>query len=431
MKRRVMRPRDAMRLYQTAARVWLTAAGLSLLLPGTVRLGWWVPLHLMLVGAVSVAISGAMQNFVAALTGTAAGPTRLVWAQFALTNAGAALLVAGRSSGHPALVGVGGTAYLAGIALLGLIVLRARRRTLHLRHRIPVAMYEAAVASVLAGGTIGILLGTGAVHGADAWRDLRGAHLVLNVLGWVSLTIAGTLITLLPTVLRVRMPAWRGGLTAWLFVVGVGLMATGVALGLTPLAVAGAGAFAAAVAGLLSMVGRVVSTPRAWPVPLTAKHLLLALAWFAAGTVWLVVALGRGLSWFAGAHDVFVVIFAGGWILQILLGAWLYLLPMTRPGHPETRRSVLAAMEWGGTIQLAAFNAGMVLLAVAASRSGASALATAGAALALAGAGLALVKAWTHPMLGRSATLTRRGRPVWDPGAGIDPGRGEASERGP
>src|SRR3954465_13593952 len=245
-----MRSRDAMRRYQTAARVWLTAAGLSLLLPAGVRLGWWLPLHLALVGAVSVAISGAMQTFVAALTATGPAPPALMWTQLVLTNAGAALVAAGRSGGHPGLVGAGGTAFLAGIALLGVIVLRAQRKALHVRHRVPVTMYEAAVLCLLAGGAIGIALGTGTIEDPATVVDLRSAHMALNVLGWVSLTIAGTLLTLLPTVLRVRMPAWRGSATRWLFMAGMAAIAAGLAIGSTPLALAGSIAFAGAVAGL-------------------------------------------------------------------------------------------------------------------------------------------------------------------------------------
>jgi nitrite reductase (NO-forming) len=370
----------------------------------------------LLLGAVSVAISGAMQNFVAALTATGPTPPGPMWAQFCLTNAGAALIVVGRSEGIEPAVGVGGTAFLLGIGLLGAIVLRARRRALHLRHRVPLGMYEAAILCVLAGGAIGIALGTGAV-GAASYLDLRNVHMVLNVLGWVSLTITGTLVTLLPTVLRVRMPAWSGRPTRWLFVAGVAVIATGLALGSTPVAATGGVVFVCAVAGLLTMVRRAISIARTWPVPTSARHLFIALAWFAAGAVWLAMALFRGVEWFAGAIDEFVLIFAGGWILQVLLGAWLFLLPMSRPGHPDQRRAELAAMKWGGTLQLAALNAGLAMLAIAASIDGASALAAAGATLALVGSGLALVKAWAFPILGRSAALTHRGRRVWDPGA--------------
>jgi hypothetical protein len=95
-----------------------------------------------------------------------------------------------------------------------------------------------------------------------------------------------------------------------LFVAGVALIATGLGLGLTPVTAAGGVLFA--------------------------------------GAAWLAVALFRGTAWFDGAIDVFIVIFGGGWILQTLLGACLYLLPMSRPGHPDRRRAELAGVEWAG-----------------------------------------------------------------------------------
>ncbi|MGZ8641765.1 MAG: hypothetical protein ACXWYF_09990, partial [Actinomycetota bacterium] len=68
-------------MYQTVARAWLTLAGLSLLLPPDRRAGIWLPLHLTLAGAVTTAISGAMQNFMLALTATPAPPAAATWTQ--------------------------------------------------------------------------------------------------------------------------------------------------------------------------------------------------------------------------------------------------------------------------------------------------------------------------------------------------------------
>lgn len=42
--------RGTMRLHHRSARVWATAALVWVLLPSTIRLGWWVPLHLVLAG---------------------------------------------------------------------------------------------------------------------------------------------------------------------------------------------------------------------------------------------------------------------------------------------------------------------------------------------------------------------------------------------
>ena len=116
-----MRPRTTTLVYQTAARSWLTLAGGSILLSAGARSGIWLPLHLTLAGAVSVAIAGAMQNFTATLTATGAPPNMWTWAQFATMNVGVALIALGRPLGVPAMVAVGGTSFvLSAIILLAI-----------------------------------------------------------------------------------------------------------------------------------------------------------------------------------------------------------------------------------------------------------------------------------------------------------------------
>ncbi|MBI3648079.1 MAG: hypothetical protein HY240_04945 [Actinobacteria bacterium] len=276
-----MRSRSAARVYQIASRLWLTAAGVSLLLPARARLGYWLPLHLTVAGAVSTQISGAMQTFACALTATPDPPEAVVWAQFSLMTAGAGLLAFGYPTDHPAMVAAGGACLAAGAAVLGWIVWRAWRRALNRRHSLPVASYGAAVASVLLGAAFGALVGSGAVHG-ETWLALRRAHMTVNVLGWASLTIAGTLVTLLPTVLRVRMPAWHGGATGLLLAGGLSAAVAGLVSGLGPVVAVGTLAYAGGAAGLAWMVVRAARTPRRWPVPLAAKHLLAGVAWFVA-----------------------------------------------------------------------------------------------------------------------------------------------------
>ncbi|HET9724398.1 MAG TPA: hypothetical protein VFR44_11240, partial [Actinomycetota bacterium] len=146
-----MRPRATTKLYMLAARAWLTLAGLSLLLPESDRVGVWLPLHLAMAGAVSTAISGAMQNFAVALTATPAPPQPVVITQFVLVTVGAGAIALERVLGHELGVAVGGSLFLLGIALLGWIVLRAQRRSLHRRHALPISMYAIAVAALLVG----------------------------------------------------------------------------------------------------------------------------------------------------------------------------------------------------------------------------------------------------------------------------------------
>jgi nitrite reductase (NO-forming) len=404
--------RTTIRWYQAAARRWLTAAALSLLLPEGDRLGLWLPLHLALAGAVSVAIAGAMQNFALALTAAPAPAGLLVAAQFGLLNTGVLLLAVRHPTGTTWAVQVGGGAFVASAALLGWLVVRARRIGLNQRHQLPIAMYLAAVAAVLVGGTLGALLGTGLIP-ARNWAAARHAHLTLNVLGWASFTIAGTLVTLLPTVLRIRMPDWHGTATGVALVTGVAAMALGLGVDVAPLAAAGGAGIAVGSLGVAWMAVLALRTPRRWPVPVAAKHLVTALAWFVVGSVALPFVLAGGAASFARHREVFLAVFVAGWVLQTLLGAWQYLLPMARPGHPDDRRRQLGAIELGATLQVLAYNAGVLLLVLGGGGWIGRLATSIGAWLALGGGALALLKAWAFGPLGRVPALAKRQLDVW------------------
>jgi len=405
--------RTTIRTYQVAARLWLTAAVLTLALPGSARLGVWLPLHLAMAGAVSVAIAGAMQNFALTLTAAPGPPAWVVFVQFVGVNAGALLVAIGYPSRHLALLAWGGAGFVAAALVLGWLVVRAWRIGLNRRHRLPLALYLAAVTAVLVGGTFGALVGSGVWDDPALWGRLRSAHLTLNVLGWVTLTMAATLVTLLPTVLRVRMPSWHGAATGVALALGVAAMAGGLAAASSVLATVGGVTFAVGAIGIGWMVLKVVRTPRTWPVPVAGKHLILALGWFLVGSLLLPFVLAGGTTSFARFRELFLAIFIGGWALQTLLGAWQYLLPMAKPGHPDERRRQLAAIEFAGTLQVVALNVGLVLLTTSGAGWVGETTGAVGAGLALGGGILALAKAWAFGPLSRAPVLSSRHLDVW------------------
>lgn len=403
-----MAPRDLKRWYQTAARLWLSAALLSLLLPPRDRLGIWLPLHLALAGAVSVAISGAMQAFAVTLTNTPMPPRMLSAAQFVAVNLGVAAIAVGYPADLPGLVAAGGISFTVAIAILAAIAARAWARSLNRRHPVPMLAYALAVCCVAVGAVFGALMGSGAIHGLG-WLDVRRAHMVLNVLGWASITVVGTLVTLLPTVLRVRMPPWRGRAVVVLLAVGVVTMAAGALARSDALLSAGAAAYAAAALGVGWLGVKVLRVRRRWPVPLVGAHFVAALLWFVGGAFALAVATARdGLLGFERFHDPFLIAFVAGWLLQTLLGAWSYLLPMARPGHPDERRRMLSVFEIASPLQWLCLNGGLLLMLVAHGPAGTIAI-----GLALAGGTLGLVKAWAFPLLGRLPVEAPRARSVW------------------
>ena len=406
-----MRPRVTTALYQTSARVWLTLAALSFLLPVRWRLGLWLPLHLTLAGAVSTAISGAMQNFMLSLTASPDPPDRVVRAQFGLVTAGAALIAIGMPTTTPWLTGLGGATFVGAMGVLGWMLRRAWRRALSVRHPVPLFAYAAAISFVLLGGTFGALMGSRAVSGAF-YVQMKHAHMTANVLGWASLTVVGTLITLLPTVLRVRMPARRERMVVGLLIGGVVLQLAGWLADSTPVLAAGGVVLAAGALGFLGFVASVLRTERTWAIPAAAFHMLAAFAWFVAGSIGLAIALFDGAAGADRYREVFLTAFVGGWLVQVLLGAWSYLLPMARPGHPTERRRWLWAFELAAPVQVALLNAGLVLLAGRGAGWLGPGLGRAGAVLAFTGGGIALAKAWLFAATDWPAS-TDRARAVW------------------
>ncbi len=397
-------------LYQSTARVWLTLAALSFLLPTRWRVGLWLPLHLTLAGAVSTAISGAMQNFMLALTASPDPPGRAVRAQFGLVTAGAAMIAIGMPTTTPWLTGLGGVAFVGAMVLLGWMLVRAWRRALNVRHGVPLFAYGAAIGFALVGGALGALMGTRAVPD-ELYLQVRHAHLTANVLGWASLTVVGTLITLLPTALRVRMPQRRELIVVGLLVAGVALQVVGWLADSTPVLAAGGVAFAAGAVGFIGFVAAVLQAERRWAVPAAAFHMLAAFAWFVVGSIGLSIALFDGPPGAARYREVFLTAFVGGWLVQVLLGAWSYLLPMARRGHPTDRRRWLSVFELAAPPQVVLLNGGLLLVAGTGAGWLGPGLGKVGAVVAFVGGGTALAKTWLFAAADWPATA--RGRAVW------------------
>jgi nitrite reductase (NO-forming) len=408
-----MKPRSTTALYQTAARAWLTAAALSLLLPLSWRLGLWLPLHLALAGAISTAISGAMQNFMLALTATPAPRSSTVAAQFFLVTMGAGLIAVGMPTGIPWITAVGGIAFVAAMVILARMLWRAWRRALNRRHVMPLAAYGAAIGFVLIGATLGALMGSRVID-AELYLQAKRAHMTVNVLGWASLTVVGTLVTLLPTVLRRRMASWPGRTVLGLLVGGVILQLAGWDT-VRPVLAAGGLVYAAGALGMVVLVTTLIRGANTWAIPTAAFHMMAAVLWFVAGSIGLAVALLDGPAGFDRYRPVFLTALVGGWLVQVLLGAWSYLLPMARPGHPTERRRSLAVFELAAPLQILLLNLGLLLVAARGAGWIGSTAGELGVATALTGGGMALAKAWLFPILGRWPVDTDRARAVWGP----------------
>ncbi|MEV4223349.1 multicopper oxidase domain-containing protein [Nonomuraea sp. NPDC049725] len=325
----------------------------------------WLLVHVFLLGAVSTAILIWSEHFAVALLRTRAPARHGSLARLALLNAATAAILYGVAAG-PWQPAVAGAAVVVAVVLWHAYVLvTLLRRALPGRFGHVIGWYVSAAVALAAGGALGGLLaaqpGGGVTH-----ERLQAAHAEANVLGWVGLTVLGTLFTLWPTVLRTRMPdgtrrASRIGL--WLAAPGLAAAVGALAAGWRWAATAGLVLYAA---GALTALAPLVPAVR-------ARRPHTGAAWtLGAGVVWFEVALAANLvvvatrpaGQVAAALEPLLPLVLAGFVAQVLLGSLLHLLPAVLGGGPVRFKENAALLERAWKARLAALNLGVPLLAL-------------------------------------------------------------------
>ncbi|CCG05669.1 multicopper oxidase domain-containing protein [Blastococcus saxobsidens] len=366
MTRQASRSRAFWPLRDLPVVVWLVATVVAALVHPFVPAPRWLLIHLVLLGAVSHAILVWSRHFADALLHTAPrdGDRRVQSMRLLLLNGGVLLVLTGVAGGiWPLTVagagGVAGAVGWHGAALVGQL-----RRALPGRFRSTVRYYVAATCFLPTGALLGTLLARGL---GDLHERATLAHAVINLLGWMGLTVVGTLVTLWPTMLRTRIAdtAERTARRALpVLALAVVVAATGALLGSRPVAAVGLAGY---VAGL-SMVARVlVVTARSRPPSsYPAWSVAAGLLWLAGCLTAAAVGVGTAGSW-AQAGDRFgwlTPFLAAGFGTQVLLGALSYLVPVALGGGAGPVRAANAALDRGGAFRIVVVNAGLLVCAL-------------------------------------------------------------------
>jgi len=396
--------------HNLSARVWATAALIAVPLSRATGLGWWLPMHLALLGAATQAIAGGQLMFSVTL-GLSRGPSRsTALSQLALLNLGALLVIGGRWANETIVLATGSTIVVLAIVWVGWQVHLISRASPNRRFSITGTFYRLAAVSIVIGASIGGALGAGLFDDASSYVAHRALHMTLNVFGWAGLTIVGTAVTLLPTILHVRAPSLATlRATPWLMFGGLTLLSTGASFGVQWIASAGMAVYTLGLITFGLYARQILATQRRRKVPTAALHLLAALVWAAITAAALIVTSASGD--YAAARDLVVVGGGVGFVFQALLGAWSFILPSTRPPVPEQRRRELVAMELGGRAQVIAYNLGAVvaLIGLRTEINGA----VIGIVATWIAAAWALVKTWTFPLLAKLKLVHRWSERWW------------------
>lgn len=362
---------------------WVAAAGIglavcfligaiaALALPLQARHGAWLPLHLALAGGATSAIAGVMPFFAAALAAAPPSDIRLRWLALGTVALGALGVAAGVGTAVSGLAVWGGGAFIAGIVLTGLATVRPLRGALGASRGLVTEAYVVALGEVAVGVTLATLFLAGWPPVAEAWIRLKPAHAWLNVVGFVSLVIATTLLHFFPTVIGARIASHP---SARVTVVGLAAGALLVALGYAEasdlVARLGAISTVAGAAGLAAYAGHVWPTRGHWTTDLDWHRfamvgLVSAMAWFEVG---IVILAGRVLVFGAAPEGWSLEAVAGplvaGWVGLAVLASATHLLPAVGPGDQMAHRRQRGLLGQGAVVRLASLELGVAALSV-------------------------------------------------------------------
>lgn len=322
---------------------WLLVAAVSAVVHRWAPEAPWLLTHVMLLGAVTTAILVWSAYFAdALLRRPAPGGLPLLAVRVGTHALAAVVVMVGVVTGTWALV-VGGGAGVVAVALahLGVISIQRHRATTARLGGLPL-FYMVATVFLAVGAVAGIVLAR-TMTDPQLQGRLHTAHMSAMLLGFVGLTVLGTLVLLWPTMLRTKMAPSaprQAGHALWVLGVAVAAFLVGAMIGEPPTVLAGTTAY---LVGTGVLVAPMVLEARArLPRSFAAWSAAAAVLWAIGCTVALGVVVATSPSWSVvpGRVGALTAPFVAGFAGQVLLGALSYLAPVVLGGGPAVVRAV-------------------------------------------------------------------------------------------
>ncbi len=343
---------------------WLAAVLAITLVRRYVPESPWLLVHLLLLGAVTNAIFVWSSHFADALLRRRATPGSRRWqaARMLALNVGVLTVVAGMVTSAWILTLAGSVVVGTAAAAHGITLALQARSALASRFGATVRYYIYASLALPIGAGLGAVLARDPV---EPWHGrLVVAHITLNLLGWIGLTVMGTLVTLWPTMLRTRIAqgAERVARQALPILVGsVVVAAAGALFGLQTLAAAGVAAYLGGVLWAIRPLAQVAHTKV--PSAYATWSVMAALIWLVGSLLGLVTILANSSTWRSVTDHLGLLIIplAAGFAAQVLLGALSFLVPVVLGGGPNILRGTQARMDRGNALRAVLINAGLMI----------------------------------------------------------------------
>ncbi|QNN63919.1 multicopper oxidase domain-containing protein [Leucobacter denitrificans] len=347
--------------------VWLILTVVAVLFHRQIPMARWLMIHLLLLGAITHAILVWSQYFSFALLRSRATlrDRRTQNIRLVLANVGAVLVFVGVPTGVWALTVAGAAALVTAVGWHAVSLVRRARKSMPGKFGRTTRYYIASSGLLIVGASLG------AIIAREATTALVLAHTLVNLLGWVGLTVAGTVVTLWPTMLRTRADEHAAGGAARALpalAIGVLVAAVGAAGMWIPILALGLALY---VAGLVMIgVSLARAARRAAPYSFAALSVASALVWWFGCVVYALVGTVVALvqeAEFAGVATHIRSIapyLAAGFAAQVLVGALSYLVPVVLGGGPTPVRVGTAAFDRLGVLRVATANSALAVCAL-------------------------------------------------------------------
>ena len=343
--------------------VWFVAAFAVSLAHRWIPEANWLMIHLVALGAITHAIMVWSAHFSAALLRTRDDDQTRRRADFRLGGLaiGSVLVFVGVPSATWWVVVVGATIVSLAVLWHGFDLFRNLKRALPGRFRICIRYYLVAAICLPVGAGLGASLARGF---GDFWHaNLLVAHTMTMLLGWVGLTVVGTLVTFWPTVLRTRMDDRSERLARQALPILVGSLAVvvvGSLLGWRAVAAVGIACYAVG----LVWFGRCLIAPlrKQPPRQFASASILAGALWACVALIWTAihVASSNDLD-LASNYPLLAAVWVVGFLLQLVTGALSYLVPSVLGGGPRVVRAGSSKFDRWAAARLVVINAGLAL----------------------------------------------------------------------
>lgn len=344
--------------------IWLIVLVLTTLIHRELPAPRWLMIHLMLLGAISHAILVWSQYFAFALLRTQGGPRDRSTQNYRLLllNIGTLGVFGGVLANLWEVTAAGAALICAAAIWHGISLFKRMRQALPSRFGATVKYYIFAAAFLPVGAILGTILAAGSTN--PGYQQTTLSHAFLNLLGWVGLTVAGTLVTLWPTMLRTKIAdhAAQNSQRALPILAGSAVIAAlGAGFNMLPMAVIGLLGY---ILGLGFMAGSFIQVARNKP-PKTFSTLsvLAAVCWWIGCLIALVVMLvstGDMNTAYDGFRNVVPYVVAG-FAAQVLLGALSYLIPVVLGGGPRPVRAATTVFDRGAVLRVVTANLALLV----------------------------------------------------------------------